>query len=46
MPRGGRSRCSRARSACADLAIGLGVVIALDRGTPVRGWIEAARCRT
>jgi hypothetical protein len=24
-----------------DLAIGLGVVIALDRGTPVRGWIEA-----
>ena len=26
-----------------DLAIGLGVVIALDRGTPVRGWIEAGR---
>jgi hypothetical protein len=24
-----------------DLSIGLGVVIALDRGTPVRGWIEA-----
>ncbi len=24
-----------------DLAIGLGVVIALDRGTPARGWIEA-----
>ena len=24
-----------------DLAIGLGVAIALDRGTPVRGWIEA-----
>jgi hypothetical protein len=24
-----------------DLAIGLGVVIALDRGTPVRGWLEA-----
>jgi hypothetical protein len=24
-----------------DLAIGLGGVIALDRGTPVRGWIEA-----
>src|SRR4051794_41379972 len=24
-----------------DLAIGLGVVIAVDRGTPVRGWIEA-----
>jgi hypothetical protein len=24
-----------------DLALGLGVVIALDRGTPVRGWIEA-----
>lgn len=23
-----------------DLAIGLGVVIALDRGAPVRGWIE------
>jgi hypothetical protein len=24
-----------------DLAIGLGVVIALDRGAPARGWIEA-----
>src|SRR5918992_2026959 len=24
-----------------DLAIGLGVLIALDRGAPVRGWIEA-----
>lgn len=24
-----------------DLAIGLGIVIALDRGTPVRGWVEA-----
>jgi hypothetical protein len=24
-----------------DLAIGLGIVIALDRGAPVRGWIEA-----
>ena len=24
-----------------DLALGLGVLIALDRGTPVRGWIEA-----
>ena len=24
-----------------DLAIGLGTVIALDRGAPVRGWIEA-----
>jgi hypothetical protein len=24
-----------------DLAIGLGIVIAVDRGTPVRGWIEA-----
>lgn len=24
-----------------DLAVGLGVVIALDRGAPVRGWIEA-----
>ncbi len=24
-----------------DLALGLGVVIALDRGAPVRGWIEA-----
>jgi len=24
-----------------DLAIGLGVVIALDRGAPVRGWLEA-----
>ena len=24
-----------------EMAIGLGVVIALDRGAPVRGWIEA-----
>jgi len=27
--------------AARDLAIGLGVVIALDRGAPVRGWLEA-----
>lgn len=25
-----------------DLALGLGTVIALDRGAPVRGWIEGA----
>jgi hypothetical protein len=25
-----------------DVALGLGVVIALDRGGPVRGWLEAA----
>jgi hypothetical protein len=25
-----------------DVALGLGAVIALDRGKPVRGWIEAA----
>jgi hypothetical protein len=25
-----------------DLALGLGIVIALDRGAPVRGWLEAA----
>ena len=25
-----------------DLAIGLGIAIALDRGAPVRGWIEGA----
>jgi hypothetical protein len=24
-----------------DLGLGLGVVIALDRGAPVRGWLEA-----
>jgi hypothetical protein len=24
-----------------DAALGLGVVIALDRGAPVRGWLEA-----
>jgi hypothetical protein len=24
-----------------DIALGLGVVIALDRGSPVRGWLEA-----
>jgi hypothetical protein len=25
-----------------DLVLGLGVVIALDRGAPVRGWLEAS----
>ena len=25
-----------------DAALGLGIVIALDRGKPVRGWLEAA----
>jgi hypothetical protein len=25
-----------------DMALGLGVVIALDRGAPVRGWLEAS----
>jgi hypothetical protein len=25
-----------------DIALGLGTVIALDRGKPVRGWIEGA----
>ena len=25
-----------------DLGLGLGVVIALDRGAPVRGWLEAS----
>ncbi len=25
-----------------DLALGLGVVIAIDRGAPVRGWLEAS----
>ena len=25
-----------------DLAIGLGIVIAIDRGAPVRGWLEAS----
>jgi hypothetical protein len=25
-----------------DLSLGLGTVIALDRGAPVRGWIEAS----
>ena len=25
-----------------DLALGLGVAVALDRGKPVRGWLEAA----
>lgn len=25
-----------------DLALGLGVVIAVDRGAPVRGWLEAS----
>lgn len=25
-----------------DLALGLGTVIALDRGAPVRGWLEAS----
>ena len=25
-----------------DLALGLGVIIAIDRGAPVRGWLEAS----
>jgi hypothetical protein len=25
-----------------DLALGLGIVVALDRGAPVRGWLEGA----
>jgi hypothetical protein len=25
-----------------DLGLGLGVLVALDRGTPVRGWLEAS----
>ena len=25
-----------------DLALGLGVLVALDRGAPVRGWLEAS----
>jgi hypothetical protein len=25
-----------------DIALGLGTVIALDKGAPVRGWLEAA----
>jgi hypothetical protein len=25
-----------------DLALGLGTAIAIDKGTPVRGWLEAA----
>jgi hypothetical protein len=25
-----------------DLALGLGLIIALDRGAPVRGWLEAS----
>jgi hypothetical protein len=25
-----------------DLALGLGVVIAIDRGAPVRGWLEGS----
>jgi len=25
-----------------DLALGLGVLLALDRGAPVRGWLEAS----
>jgi hypothetical protein len=28
--------------AARDLALGLGVVIALDRGAPVRGWLEGS----
>jgi hypothetical protein len=27
---------------CRDMALGLGTVIALDRGKPVRGWLEAS----
>ena len=38
--RGGTKVFTRAFGA-RDLALGLGVAIALDRGAPVRGWLEA-----
>src|SRR5918995_853987 len=39
-PRAGRAS-SPAWSA-RDLGLGLGVLVALDRGAPVRGWLEAS----
>jgi hypothetical protein len=40
-PRGAEAVFTRMWGA-RDLALGLGTVIALDHGTPVRGWLEAA----
>ena len=39
--RGGAKLLSRMVGA-RDVALGLGTVIALDRGAPVRGWLEAS----
>jgi hypothetical protein len=40
-PGGGTSLFARMVGA-RDLGLGLGVLIALDRGAPVRGWLEAS----
>jgi hypothetical protein len=40
-PGGGTSLFARMVGA-RDLGLGLGLLIALDRGEPVRGWLEAA----
>ena len=40
--RGGGTRAFVRMVGARDLGLGLGVVVALDRGAPVRGWLEAS----
>jgi hypothetical protein len=40
--RGGAAKLLARMVGSRDLTLGLGVVIALDRGAPVRGWLEAS----
>jgi hypothetical protein len=39
---GGGARLFARMVGARDLALGLGVLVALDRGAPVRGWLEAS----
>ena len=39
---GGGTRLFARMVGARDLALGLGVLVALDRGRPVRGWLEAS----
>jgi hypothetical protein len=39
---GGGTRLFARMVGARDLALGLGVLVALDRGAPVRGWLEAS----
>ena len=39
---GGATRLFARMVGARDLGLGLGVLVALDRGAPVRGWLEAS----